>query len=1160
MDHLPGTFFGPPNLVELVRHRARHQPQDTAFTFLVDGEDDEIHLSNRELDRQARAIGAWLESLNLVGQRALLLYPPGLEFIAAFFGCLYAGVVAVPAYPPRRNRSLTRIQAIADDAQAAVALTTDVVLRRVEPLIHQTPHLKELTWLATCHVPEGMDERWEMPDVHGDTLAFLQYTSGSTGTPKGVMLNHANLIHNSALIAYYFELTRSGMGVFWLPSYHDMGLIGGILQPLYLGVPNILMSPMAFLQKPFRWLHAITRFGGTTSGGPNFAYDLCVQKITAEQRAKLDLSSWKVAFNGAEPVREETIERFVETFGPCGFRREAFFPCFGLAEATLIVSGGYANEAPRIRSFNAAALGDRVVVPCTPDENGARKLVGCGQAVADQKIVIADPDTMTSCPEGQIGEIWVNGPSVALGYWRRPEATEATFQACLKDTGEGPFLRTGDLGFMEAGELFVTGRIKDLIILHGVNIYPQDVERTVQESHPRLLPDSTAVFTVEGDGREQLVVVQELERRSKGDLGRVFEAIRRAVSREHELAVDAIVLVKAGSIPKTSSNKIQRHACRDGHLNGSLTVIDQWHAGDAEDAPLDDVQAAPVALAQKSPATNGKRPRDEAECTAQSRVAPEEKARETRGDADRAMVASTGAGAVSGNGKPTTELVLEQVRLVARDRAAGLTLDSAITEIGLDSLERMEIMASLEEQFGGRFPEEILPELETCREVVAAVDKYLGGKPRPKVSRPADAEIPPDHYRFDQFPEYVRLKEQLDLLDSTGLGDLFFTVHESVTNDRTIIGGREMINFSNYNYLGMSGDPVVTEAAQEAVVRYGTGVSASRLVSGQKPVHVELERTIARFLGTDDAIVFVCGHSTNETVIGHLLGPGDLVLHDALAHNSILQGSILSGARRRPFAHNDWRAADRLLEEYRHEYRRAMIVIEGVYSMDGDIPELPKFIEVKKRHKALLMIDEAHSVGVLGPHGRGIGEHFDVDRNDVDVWMGTVSKALGSCGGYIAGSGPLVEYLKYTAPGFVFSNGISPALAAAATAAIRLLEAEPHRAVRLQQRARLFLELAKQGGLNTGMSKGTPVVPVILGNSLDCLRLSKAMAARGVNVQPILHPAVEEKAARLRFFLTSLHTEEQIRYTIDAMVEELEKINPEYLAETSRQRAVGSRQ
>jgi acyl-CoA synthetase (AMP-forming)/AMP-acid ligase II len=340
--------------VELLLHRARCQPEDIGFTYLVDGENEQVHLTYQELDRQARAIGAWLESRNLAGQRALLLYPAGLEFIAAFFGCLYAGVIAVPVYPPRRNRSLNRIQAIADDADAKIALTTDLVLNRVEPLIDETPHLKQLTWLATCHVPPEMADQWTMPDVHGDTLAFLQYTSGSTGTPKGVVLSHASLVHNSALISYSFEHSRSCRGVFWLPSYHDMGLIGGILQPLYVGRPNVLMSPMSFLQKPYRWLSAISRFRGTTSGGPNFAYDLCVRKITPEQRKTLDLSSWQVAFNGAEPVRAETLNAFAEMFAPCGFRRDAFFPCFGLAEATLIVSDTSKNRRSCERSTPTA--------------------------------------------------------------------------------------------------------------------------------------------------------------------------------------------------------------------------------------------------------------------------------------------------------------------------------------------------------------------------------------------------------------------------------------------------------------------------------------------------------------------------------------------------------------------------------------------------------------------------------------------------------------------------------------------------------------------------------------------------------------------------------------------------------------------------------------
>ena len=1086
----------------------------------------------------------------MVGQRALLLYPAGTEFIAAFFGCVYAGVVAVPVYPPRRNRSLDRIQAIADDAEAKVALTTDSVLSRVEGLIDETPHLKQLTWLATCDVSEQLADEWEMPDVHGDTMAFLQYTSGSTGTPKGVMLDHANLIHNSALIAHAFEHTRSGSGVFWLPSYHDMGLIGGILQPLYVGRPNILMSPMTFLQKPFRWLSAISRFRATTSGGPNFAYDLCVRKITPEQRETLDLSSWELAFNGAEPVRKETLDSFTETFEPCGFRREAFYPCYGMAEATLIVSGGFVSRPPVVGLFDADALADGRVVQRRPGAGGTCSLVGCGETLPDQRIEIVNPQTMATAAADEVGEIWVSGPSVAQGYWRQIDSSEATFQAYLKDSGEGPFLRTGDLGFINNGELYVTGRIKDLIIVHGVNHYPQDIELTVQRTRRRLRRDCGAAFTVEVGGGEQLVVVQEVERRKQGNLEAIFDAIRKAVAAEHDLRLDAIVLVRAGSIPKTSSGKIQRHACRNGYVDGSLSVVGLWKAADTQ-GPADTTARPAVSRRAATMPAEGALARQTAPQRAAPQVPPGRTvAASKNGNRDRAVKKERS------DRKKATEVVLEEIRRVAKKRADGLTLDTPIVETGMDSLERMEIVNSLEERFGGRFPEDVLPDLGTTRQVIDAVEKYLGGEPRARASRSPDAKIPAACYRIGEFPEYLKLRQNLALLESSGLGNPYFNVHQGVTNDRTMIDGKEMINFSSYNYVGMSGDPTVVEAAQEAAARYGTSVSASRLVSGEKTLHGELEREMADFVGVDSGVAFVGGHSTNETTIGHMLGPGDLILHDSLSHNSILQGCILSGARRRSFAHNDWQMADDLLRELRHEYRRVLIAIEGVYSMDGDIPELSKFIEIKNRHKALLMIDEAHSIGTIGKTGRGISEYCGANPTDIDLWMCTLSKTFGSCGGYIGGCDELVQYLKYTAPGFVYSVGLSPPNAAAALASLRLLGAEPQRVSTLQQRAQLFLKLAKQRGLNTGMSKDSPVIPVILGNSFDCLRLSGAMFHRGVNVQPILYPAVEESAARLRYFITSTHTDKQIRHTIEAMAEELQKINPDYLNQTSADKAV----
>jgi 8-amino-7-oxononanoate synthase len=1116
LDHLPGSFFGPSNLVDLLRHRAAHQSNDLGFLYLVDGENEEIRWTYAELDRRARAIGAWLQSRGLQGERALLLYPAGLDFVAAFFGCVYAGVVAVPAYPPRKNRSLERIEAIADDAEAKVALTTQEVMDRVQGTLEENPSLRSLHWCATDRFPEGIERDWKQPDVHGDTLAFLQYTSGSTGTPKGVMLSHANLMHNSALISYAFEHTRSGVGVFWLPSYHDMGLIGGILQPMYYGRPNILMSPMSFLQRPLRWLQAITKYKGTVCGGPNFAYDLCIRRISEEDRKGLDLSTWTLAFNGAEPIRAETLTEFAKTFGPCGFKPEAFYPCYGLAEATLLVTGGLKSALPVVRTFEAKALENNQAIDALPEEEGTRTLVGCGTSFSDQDMVIVDPEAMTQCPTGRIGEVWVAGPSVAQGYWRRTDATTETFRAYLKDSGRGPYLRTGDLGFLREGELFITGRLKDLIIVHGRNHYPQDIEATVERAHPLIRPMASAAFTVDVGGRERLGIVAEVERgrnRTEAELKEVFEAIRKLVSAEHEVPVEAIVLIKSGSIPKTSSGKIQRHACHNGFLRGAdLDVIAQWQAWEKKSEPAaKPTEAAPLEVA----ATNGHL---------------------HTSLADHSPTVSDA----------TAAIVMEQITKVAKERAKGLTLDSNILEMSMDSLERMEIVAALEDTFGGRFPEEALPDLILVRDVVAAVEKYLGKTPRKRSTMPA-GDTPASHYRVDQFPEYLALKQQWNALASTGARNPFFTVHESVIEDTTVIGGRELISWSSYNYLGMSGDPVVAEATKEAVDRFGTSVSASRLVSGEKTIHRELERAIADFVGAEDAVVFVSGHATNETTIGHLFGPGDLILHDSLAHNSIIQGSILSGARRRPFPHNDWQTLDELLNELRHDYRRVLIAIEGVYSMDGDYPDLPQFIEVKKKHKAMMLVDEAHSLGVLGPHGRGIGEHFDVEPADVDIWMGTLSKALGSCGGYIAGGKALVEYLKYTAPGFVFSNGISPPNAAAALAALRLLEEESDRVHRLADNSKLFLNLARERGLNTGRSRDSAVVPVILGNSLHALQLSQAMFARGINVQPILHPAVEESAARLRFFITARHTEEQIRKTVDAATEELKKIDPTHL-------------
>jgi amino acid adenylation domain-containing protein/thioester reductase-like protein len=565
------------SLVELLRARAEKQAGELAYRFIQEDGSDPVTVTYTELDRRARAIGAWLGSFRASGERALLLYPPGLDYIAAFFGCLYAGVTAVPAYPPRLNRPVPRIQSMVADSRASFALTTSTILHNIEQRFEHAPDLQALRWLDTEQVPAGLETDWRPVPISSGTLAFLQYTSGSTSQPKGVMLSHGNLIHNLKAIRLGFQLDANASGVFWLPSYHDMGLIGGILEPMYIGVPTTLMSPVSFLQRPFRWLEAMSRYKATTSGAPNFAYDLCADRIAPEQIETLDLSAWTLAFCGAEPVRPETLERFAQTFAPCGFRKSAFYPCFGMAEGTLIVSGGEGPAEPRTYSIDRKALEQDRILPASHDGEGSLTLVSCGQEIVDQQIVIVNPTTLERCGQDQVGEIWVSGPSVAQGYWGLEDETRTTFQAYLADTGEGPFLRTGDLGFLQAGELYITGRLKDLIIIHGSNHYPQDIELTVESAHVALQPGAGAAFSVTEGGREQLVIVQEVARQHRRpDINEVAVAIRQAVAERHDLQVFAIVLVKPMSIPKTSSGKIQRRACKNAFLESTLEVVAEW--------------------------------------------------------------------------------------------------------------------------------------------------------------------------------------------------------------------------------------------------------------------------------------------------------------------------------------------------------------------------------------------------------------------------------------------------------------------------------------------------------------------------------------------------------------------------------------------------------
>ena len=563
----------PSNFVDLLRIRALNQPARQIYTFLPDGDNEGAALSYGELDLHARAIAARLQSEGVAGERVLLMYPAGLEYVAAFFGCLYAGMIAVPLYPPRPNRTLQRLESIIADAGAKFALTTDAVLSRIGTLFTEQHPLHALRWLATDKISNDAAIEWQQSVIEADALAYLQYTSGSTSDPKGVMVSHANLLSNSADMDAGWLHTRDSVLVSWLPHFHDMGLIYGILQPLYKDFRSILMPPVAFLQQPARWLQTITCYKGTHSAAPNFAYELCVRKVTSEQRASIDLSSWVVAVNGAEPVRRETLESFIKTFEPCGFRRRTFCPGYGLAEATLKVSATSQADSSVFCSVLSDALAAHRVVEARAGQRDTQTFVGCGRAMLETKIAIVHPKSLRRCAAGEVGEIWVAGPSVAGGYWKRPMETERNFRACLSGTNE-TYLRTGDLGFTRDGELFVTGRLKDLIIIRGRNHYPQDIELTAEQSNSVLRPGCGAAFSVEVAGAESLVVVQEIERTSQQpDFAEVCGTIRQTLAAEHELHAYAVVLIKSGSLPKTSSGKVQRHAARAKFLADTLDTV-----------------------------------------------------------------------------------------------------------------------------------------------------------------------------------------------------------------------------------------------------------------------------------------------------------------------------------------------------------------------------------------------------------------------------------------------------------------------------------------------------------------------------------------------------------------------------------------------------------
>ena len=562
---------GPKTFVEVLRDRAVSRELGNGFKFLLDGEGREEHLDYANLDRRAREVGQILAARARPGERALLVFDPGLDYVVTLFACFYAGVVAVPAYPPnplRPEAGLAQLERVASDSQASLALGSADLLTHLRPLLANAPWAQALQWVDLD--ASGAD-RAALPEVAAEDTAIIQYTSGSTSDPKGVVVTHRNLIANAGFIREAFGLSTSSRAVSWLPPHHDMGLMGGIIQPVFLGIDMVLFSPQLFIQRPLTFLEAITKFRLTGGGSPNFGYELLTRRVPESAKERLDLSTWEVAFCGAEPVRASTLDAFAAAFAVCGFRREAFLPCYGLAEATLLVTAVAPSDEPRRLSLDAASLDAGLVVPAAGD-SAPRLFVSCGRPPQGLTVSIVDPESMKPQGEGRVGEIWVKGPNIAAGYWRKPVPTAAAFGASVQG-GEGGYLRTGDLGFIEGGELFVTGRLKDLIIIRGRNLHPQDIEATVEHAHQNVRPGRSIAFSAEIEGDERLIIVCEVARRILLDPVPTQEAVRRAVASAHGIAPHEVLLLEPSRLPRTSSGKPRRSLSRERYLAGRLGEV-----------------------------------------------------------------------------------------------------------------------------------------------------------------------------------------------------------------------------------------------------------------------------------------------------------------------------------------------------------------------------------------------------------------------------------------------------------------------------------------------------------------------------------------------------------------------------------------------------------
>lgn len=1113
-------------IIERLASLAGKQPDNVAITYLSAAD---VGISERtdasrtdvtyaELNNAAIRFAGRLLQVIKPGDVAVIVLPHGLDFVVTFLGCLYAGVIPAPSSFPRRDRrrdanhKSTRFVSICRHARPALLLTGPDSKSHLSTFLDEDEHFEMLEVSNLLNdVSPAYDASVKLPEIHPEDTAFLQYTSGSTGSPKGVIVTHANLAANEEAIARAFQIEGKTVAVSWLPMFHDMGLVFGLLHPLYMGGHGVLFSPSQFVSNPLFWLQTISEYRANASGCPNFGYELCINRIRPEDLRGLELSSLRVAFNGAEQVLASTLRKFAAKFSECGFSPPSFLPCYGMAEATLIISGKRpCDRQPLILQAKRAPLEQGHVEIADDADDEYLEIVSCGNPSPQTEVLAVDPESSEIMPAYAVGEIWLNGPGVASRYLNDEVATEETFRA-VPIGRTSHYLRTGDLGFLnEDGEVFVTGRLKDLIIVGGRNIYPHDVEVVVRDHMALAGKFHIAATGSQWYGSQRIALLlecdSELRRLAKSDdksaIERIAEGIRDVVVESFDAMVGSIGFVRTGSLPVTSSGKVRRSECAQILLqrhHPSLIYLSEGmrfppHAND-ESGGFDELKQALASIL--SP-------------TQMSRI---------------------------------------------EERGRKISLD----DLGVDSLGKTAVIAELERQLGIRFDNAELPpsgNLDVLSELVQAQRGAAETPTTRRSSRREERVGSPDSTRpfravsvdskvtsltdfaqresRDLFQKTVEFRQWYDDADRRGFKRYLLPVIEQ-RGGRALVGADryspegEVILFGSADYLGLAHNERVKQAAADAILEHGCNVASVPLVAGSTPVHKILEQQLADLLSFEACVLFPTGHSANMATIAALCSQYDTVVVDNRVHYSILEGVRLAHCSWRTFLHNSPEDLRAVLKKVRDENpsRGVLVVAEGVYGIDGDLANVEDLRHVAREFDARLMLDDAHGIGVLGPAGEGTAAHLQA--GNADIVMGSLSKSLGSFGGFILASRDVVDYLRFYAKAISFAVGLPIVNASAALEAMQIIREEPERLASLQAKSEYFRQALTDQGFAEVQASQSTIMSLEIGDEEVLRDVSKELFEAGVWAEGLPFPAVSRGQERLRFRVRECHTYDDLQ-------------------------------